>query len=363
MLDENTKNILLNKGDYLTNLFGERVRVDERSKLFEKFVIPPFSVLDTRQGYWQSRKRSWVKGLKIQSELGRSKTKAMGTFSGSVPGYYNKKKAVERELGVKLTLQEFEKNYLPKLLESSSLSFTDKGGVLSIFDPVMCELMYRWFCPKGGKIADPFAGGSVRGIVANFLEYKYTGIDLNEEQIEENKRQGEIILGKDNMPTWIHGNSLNIDKFYEGEKADFIFSCPPYFDLEQYTDDPTDLSNLEWEEFNKQYKEIIKKSCDLLKDNRFACFVVSEVRNRETGEYRNFVGNTIKYFLEVGLTLWNEIILLNTAGSVPMRVTQQFLKSKKIGRIHQNILVFYKGNNQRNIRNIIFRKDDQNNPN
>ena len=39
----------------------------------------------------------------------------------------------------------------------------------SIFDPVLCELAYRWFCPPGGVVLDPFAGGSVRGIVASKL--------------------------------------------------------------------------------------------------------------------------------------------------------------------------------------------------
>jgi DNA modification methylase len=350
-MDEDTKKILLNKGDFQVNLFGERVRIDERKKLFEKFVIPPFSILDTRQGYWQDRKKAWIRGLKIESEVGRSQTKSMGTFSGSVPGYYDKKAAVERELGVKLSNKEFESDYLPKLIENSSLAFTDKGGILSIFDPVMTELCYRWFCPKNGTVIDPFAGGSVRGIVANFLGYKYIGIDLNQEQIDANNKQGKEILGEKNMPIWIQGNSLNIDKLCKLRKADFIFSCPPYFDLEQYTDDPQDLSNLEWAEFKKQYREIIKKSCELLKENRFACFVVSEIRNRDSGEYRNFVGLTNEYFIEAGLRLWNEIILMNTAGSVPMRVTQQFSKTRKIGRIHQNILVFFKGN-QANIRDI-----------
>ena len=32
--------------------------------------MPPFSVLDARQGYWQDRKRAWL-ALGIQSELGR----------------------------------------------------------------------------------------------------------------------------------------------------------------------------------------------------------------------------------------------------------------------------------------------------
>ena len=209
---------------------------------------------------------------------------------------------------------------------------------------------------RPGEVLDCFAGGSVRGVIANFLGYKYTGIDLNGEQIEENKKQGELILGKENMPTWIQGNSLNIEKFYEGKKADFVFSCPPYFNLEQYTDNPEDLSNLEWEDFKREYKQIIKNSCDLLRDNRFACFVVSEVRDRKIGNYRNLVGYTTECFKEAGLKLWNEMILLNTAGSVPMRVSQQFTKTKKIGRIHQNILVYYKGN-QENIRDLIFKKN------
>lgn len=38
--------------------------------LAERFIIPPFSVLDARQGYWQERKRAWI-ALGIQSELGR----------------------------------------------------------------------------------------------------------------------------------------------------------------------------------------------------------------------------------------------------------------------------------------------------
>ena len=41
-----------------------------RSTLAERFLIPPFSVLDARQGYWQARKSAWI-ALGIQSELGR----------------------------------------------------------------------------------------------------------------------------------------------------------------------------------------------------------------------------------------------------------------------------------------------------
>jgi hypothetical protein len=43
---------------------------EARRTLVECFGVPPFSVLDARQGYWQDRKRAWI-ALGIKSELGR----------------------------------------------------------------------------------------------------------------------------------------------------------------------------------------------------------------------------------------------------------------------------------------------------
>lgn len=43
---------------------------DAKKTLSERFGIPPFSVLDARQGYWQDRKRAWI-ALGIRSEIGR----------------------------------------------------------------------------------------------------------------------------------------------------------------------------------------------------------------------------------------------------------------------------------------------------
>jgi ParB-like chromosome segregation protein Spo0J len=38
--------------------------------LAERFGVPPFTVLNAREGWWQDRKRAWV-ALGLQSELGR----------------------------------------------------------------------------------------------------------------------------------------------------------------------------------------------------------------------------------------------------------------------------------------------------
>src|ERR1700747_2881603 len=63
----------------------------------------------------------------------------------------------------------------------------------SIFDPVLCELVYRWFCPPGGLVLDPFAGGSGRGIVASRLGRHYLGVDLSASQIAANRAQAAEI--------------------------------------------------------------------------------------------------------------------------------------------------------------------------
>jgi DNA modification methylase len=295
------------------DLFGEPIVSDTNSRLKEQFIMSPFSILSARDGLWQERKRAWL-ALGIQSELGR------------------------KENTLKICMGEFGEKYGRETMSN-----------VSVFDPVLCELIYRWFCPLGGQMLDPFAGGSVRGIVASKLGYKYWGCDLSEGQIKANRMQGNTICNG-NKPIWVIGDSM--DKLKDAPSSDFIFSCPPYGDLEIYSNDPRDLSNMEYHTFIASYKRIIMRACLHLKTDRFACFVVSDFRDKKTGNYRNFVSDTIGAFLEQGLYLYNEAILVTAVGSLPIRITKQFKASRKLGKTHQNILIFVKGDGKKATKNI-----------
>jgi hypothetical protein len=318
----------------LDDLLGQEIQTDQdkgesnelhgadgSGKLAERFGIVPFSVFNAREGWWQERKRKWMQ-LGIKSELGRD---APTGGSPMVSGY--------DENGNRLT--GFANNADPD---------TQKNSGTSIFDPVLCEIAYRWFCPLSGKILDPFAGGSVRGMVAAKLDRHYVGHELRAEQVDENERQRETILKNHPFqPQWIIGDSRNVVKSCSGQEFDFLFSCPPYADLEVYSDDPADLSNMDYPDFIAAYREIISKSCSLLRDNRFACFVVGDVRDKK-GNYRNFVGDTVQAFVDAGMMLYNEAILVTAVGSLALRAGKQFEASRKLGKTHQNVLVFVKGN-------------------
>jgi hypothetical protein len=59
--------IMLHRADTAPD---EGAGTHEARLLTDQFIVPPFTVLDARQGYWQDRKTAWLE-LGIQSELGR----------------------------------------------------------------------------------------------------------------------------------------------------------------------------------------------------------------------------------------------------------------------------------------------------
>ncbi len=292
--------------DFDSENLNDKTDETEKRPLSETFVIPPFSILDTRQGEWQARVKSW-KALGIKSETGR-----------------------EEELTFSSSLNNFDGH--------------ERTATTSIFDPVLTEIIYRWFTPKSNsEIIDPFAGGSVRGVVAGKLGHKYTGVDLRQEQVDANYANAAEI-GIDGV-TWHCDDSLNIDKYAEDGTNDLLIACPPYFDLEVYSDDEKDISNMSFEEFDLAYTEIMRKTARKLKDNRFAVVVISDIRDGKTGAYRDLTGMTKRALAQEGFMFYNDIILVNAVGTAAIRA-RKYMLNRKVARSHQNVLIFYKGDHK-----------------
>lgn len=357
---------------YGRDLFGDAITPPDRCKLADDFTAPPFSVLNAREGWWQERKAAWL-AHGIKSEIGRGGN-ALGREAECANHYRNAARAEVFGTGGPGTMDAQRKAWRGETAslkgglvlgtaadpvrvrgETSSL----KGGLThgttihqtdgsssragqsgtSIFDPVLCELVYRWFAPPGGTVLDPFAGGSVRGIVAGMLGRSYHGIELRPEQVAANREQAAAIAPAV-APEWACGDAR--DLLPAAPPADFVFSCPPYFDLERYSDDARDLSAMDWPAFLAAYRAIIAASAARLRPDRFACFVIGDVRDKN-GMYRNLPGETAAAFAAAGMPLYNDAVLVTMIGSLPIRVGAQFSASRKMGKAHQNVMVFVKG--------------------
>ena len=117
-----------------------------KGSLVDKYIVPPFSVLDTKQKYWQDRRKKWL----------------------SIMG----------------NLSETREAVLSNNLETD-LMYKIKDGASS-FDPVLSEVMMNWYCPKEGKIFDPFSGSSSGGVVAGNIGLTYYGCEFRQEQVDVN---------------------------------------------------------------------------------------------------------------------------------------------------------------------------------
>ncbi len=297
-IKDNSKELLkytgFDENEILKILFNKNYN---GSKLKDDFLFPPFSVFNARDGDWQKRKKEWkqIMGNTIEDR--------------------------ENALGYSMVMD---------MINSGT----------SLFDPVLSEILFLWFLPKDEKILNIFAGDVEPNFVAGFKGIKLDGIELRQEQVNVTEK----ILKEKNIScvNMICGDAKDIDNLVKDNEYGLIFSCPPYYNLEEYSDLEQDLSTKSIEEFDMIYKEVIKKSYNKLKDNRFSIFVVSETRDKD-GSFTNLVKKTIDFHLDAGFKFYNEMILVTAVGTASLRARQYFEKNRKVARTHQNILVFYKG--------------------
>ena len=308
----------------------------QNASLNDRFVVPPFSILDTRKGYWQARKKMWREQI---GDMGESRNDKLITSPEiKYKDLYQRTRKHREELGV--SFKEYIEKYVPaEILEHEANKVLSKG--VSLFDPVLSETMCKWFTPyEGAKIFDCFAGDTYKGLVFAMCGFSFRGVELRQEQVDINNR---VLEGRGLDVEYICDDGQNVAKHFDPESQDMLFSCPPYYDLEVYSKDERDASNQgTYEEFIAILDKAFKAALTCLKPNRFAVVVVGDVRDKKTGFYYGFTDDVKRIFKEGGASLYNEIILVETGASTALRASR-YMESRKIAKMHQNILVFYKG--------------------
>jgi hypothetical protein len=288
----------------LQNNDFENIEIVAIQKLEEKFIVPPFSVLNAREGKWQERKNYWKKLIK-DTGITRDTGNQTNTRYRTVQGF----SAARQE-----------------------------ENVGSVLDPVLSEIIIKWFGLAKSKMFDCFSGDTVFGYVSSYLGNEFTGIELRQSQVDFNNQRTK---GFD--ANYICDDGRNVLNYLEKDSQDLLFSCPPYFDLEIYSDLENDASNQkEYKDFLKILETAFSKSILCLKENRFAVIVCGDVRDKK-GNYYRFPDHIKEIFENNGMPLYNELILIDPVGNLQMRVGK-YMEHRKVGKTHQNVLVFFKGN-------------------
>lgn len=120
------------------------------------------------------------------------------------------------------------------------------GGSIQNFKPMNARAIWEYICPVfRGRVLDFSSGygGRMLGAMTSNLRFHYTGIDPNTKTFNGLDALGAL-LDECNLGSGYAMHQLPSEEFDPEPGAyDAAFSSPPYFNLETYTDEPTQCMN------------------------------------------------------------------------------------------------------------------------
>lgn len=297
---------------------GVEIKASDVARIKKLLGINPTNIWNSAKGEWRLEKQKW-------NELIENAGMLAGVPN---PTYASREGCWMKDGG------------LAKFATGESLN--DGASVL---DPFVCELILKLFMPKEGKsIYNPFGGGVQMGFVAGFYGYNYLATEIRQNQCDANN--AICAAYQMNGVKWLKEDS---SLYHTSEKFDLVFTCPPYYKVEDYRDydnikPANELNGLDtYEAFTEMLFAGYSNAIDMLNDNSFFCIMVGDSRDPKTGGYYCAEAETEVFLKSKGLHVYNRIVYLETQFTRAMQ-TKSTIKSRKLPKCEQKIIVAYKGN-------------------
>lgn len=211
------------------------------------------------------------------------------------------------------------------------------GSLPKNFCPMYAKAVFEKYCPEKGIIWDYCCGygGRLLGALSSKKDFVYIGTEPNTETYENLIRFGNTIqlVTQREKSFKIVKQGSEVVKFNEGI-FDFAFSSPPYFNLEHYSDEPTQCYNkfpdiYSW--IDGYVKATIHNIFIYLKSDRYYAVNIADFNNGS--KLVNYVDIWKDLSLKEGFKFHDEIYLRLT---VPCGNGNR-KKTKK-----ERVMVFYK---------------------
>lgn len=300
---------------------------DSRFKLLAHVTM--CNVWNSISGKWLKLKREW--NAKIE-ESGLKNGVANPRFA-SREGCWQGDNGFSNVVLTERTIED------DKIVVNSSKSH---NGNASVLDPVACEVILRFFMPtEGRKVYNPFGGGVQMGYVTADYGYDYVSSEIRQNQCDANNAICKDLRGS---AKWVKSDSST----YEPEfKADLVFTCPPYYQVEDYLDydgkpPAGELNSMPtYEVFRDTLFAGYDKAIEAMNDNTFFVVMTGDSRDKN-GSYYCCESEHELYFKNKGLSVYNKIIYLECEFT-RLAHAKRTLNYRKFPKREQKIIVAYKG--------------------
>jgi len=287
------------------------------------------NVWNSTSGRWLKSKREWNEKIEKQGAEAGVKNPKFASRDGCWQGGNGFSNVV-------LTKRTVEDGEI-KVDSSKSLN-----GNASVLDPLACEIILRFFMPKDGRrVYNPFGGGVQFGFVSADCGYEYTASEIRQNQCDANNAICAKLKGS---AKWVKSDS---SVYTPGFRPDLVFTCPPYYKVEEYLDydgkpPPGELNAMgNYEEFRDTLFAGYRKAIESLNDGCFFVVMTGDSRDKN-GAYYCCESEHEIFFRDCGLSVYNKIVYLECEFT-RLAHAKKTLHQRKFPKREQKIIVAYKG--------------------
>ena len=193
-----------------------------------------------------------------------------------------------------LTGSFFDKKPIEQLMKYDSITKGAMRGMLrrisgsqmvSNFRPTTASMLYKLFTDEGDVVWDPSCGWSGRLLGAIKSNINYIGTDPSTSALKGSDEMMRTFGNK--------GSSYKLhccgseERIVDKNSLDFVFTSPPYFGTEKYSDEPTQ-SYLKFNNIESWKEGFLRKTLENayygLKPNKFCAINVADVKSYDTFE-------------------------------------------------------------------------------
>ena len=307
---------------------SEEENVVEWSDVLKPIIVNP----DQRKKILEGRKKSYEGKLRLINIFGK--------IPDSIWEVRHTEK-VDMDERTQHVVSEKHRNDTLKMFDNSTRNQNVRWkGAISIFPRDILDKLLDFYTLEGEVFLDPFAGHNSRMEVSYNKFRNYIGYDISHDFMEFNRGLAKKVLRNNPKNTSIvlkEQDSRTIDE--PDNSVDFIFSSPPYWNLEWYGDEKEQLGKLSYEEFVKDITTIYQQCYRVLKPGKFCIINVNDFR--KGGKYYSYHVDTVNALKAAGFVQYDTVIM-HYANSMRMAFPNQIMEEKLLPKGHEYLLVFIK---------------------
>jgi len=284
----------------------------DRAAMLRKFGFVPLSILKLHRGTLSQK--MFIYQHEVPSRSGSASARMSG-----------KGKADRQKLGV---------------VGGGMGGSTQNAIAATTMPPELVEFFVKYYAKPGDNYLDPFMGQGIQMQVAKAFGLNYYGYDASEEfckYVESVKAKiddGSLVI-ETNL-----GDSRNPANIPDGI-GDFLFTSPPYWDIEYYGDEKEQLGyNSTYPEFLQGMEEIARAW--LPKFRTGATIVINVNDFRRKGVFYPYHADTIALFQRAGWVMHDVWIIESLIAGLPKIFALEFNQRKIAPKNHEYALVFKK---------------------